>query len=62
MKSKFQWESCSRCGIPDFLALSMKTIRGKSVCEKCLTPAEERRILKERYKKLGLDDSELKGK
>jgi hypothetical protein len=59
---KFQWESCSRCGIPDFMALEFTTVKGKNVCEKCLTSAEVRRILRERYKKLGLDDSELKGK
>ena len=53
---------CSRCGIPDFLSLSMKVINGQNVCEGCRTPAEEKRILRERYAKLGLDDSELNKK
>jgi len=55
-------ERCSRCGIPIFMALKFHVIKGKDVCEACLTKTEERKILRERYKKLGLDDSELKGK
>jgi len=55
-------KACSRCGIPDFMALKLIVLNGKLVCEACITKTEERRILRERYKKLGLDDSELKGK
>lgn len=53
-------EKCSRCGIPDFLAIKLIIIDGKLVCEACITKTEERKILRQRYKKLGLDDSELK--
>ena len=50
---------CSRCNIPDFLAMKFYVINGKDVCESCITKAEERNFMRERYKRLGLDDSEL---
>lgn len=57
--NKFKWETCSRCGIPDFMALSMIKIKDRLVCDTCVTLKEEKEILRRRYKLLGLDDSEL---
>lgn len=54
------WTVCSRCGIPDFLAIYTKVIKGKVVCDACETPLEERRALAERCKKLGLIERKKK--
>jgi DNA-directed RNA polymerase subunit RPC12/RpoP len=41
---------CSRCDIPDFLALSMHVIDEMYVCEKCVSETEKQDIAK--YPKL----------
>ncbi len=53
---------CSRCGIPIFMAMKFYVVKGKDVCEVCLTKTEERNILRERSKKLGLVEPKPKGK